>query len=60
MTKSIQVRDEVHERLFVLKGLLGISNISDVIISLMNSRNYTEEFFNRLAEIREIAAEGGE
>ena len=61
MTKSIQVTDEVHERLFVLKGLLvDVNNVSDVIISLMTSRKYDTNFFERLREIREIAEEASE
>jgi len=60
MTKSIQVENEVHEKLFVLKGLLGFTNISEVITSLMNSRKYDNAFFERIAEIREIKTEAGE
>ena len=49
--KSLQVTDEVHERLMILKGVLGANSASDVIISLMNARKFNDAFFHRLQEM---------
>jgi len=49
--KSLQVTEEVHEKLMILKGVLGADNPSDVIISLMNARKFDDAFFLRLQEM---------
>ena len=48
MTKMIGVTEKVHERIMVLKGVLKMSNPSKVILSLMRSRGYNDEFFEKL------------
>ena len=50
MTKMIQVTDDIHADLMTLKGVLSMPNPSKVIRSLMLSRGYTEEFFERVRE----------
>ena len=58
MTKQLQVTDEAHERIMILKGVLGVKNVSAVIISLMKSRMYDDAFFNSIVEQRESGRRG--
>ena len=58
MTKQLQVTDEAHERIMILKGVLGVKNVSAVIISLMKSRMYDDAFLNSIVEQRESGRRG--
>ena len=44
----VRVDADTRDKLSVLKGMLGMKNVNDVIVSLMKSRGYTAEFFERL------------
>ena len=48
--KSLQVTDDVHMKLNVLKGVLFKKNLSEVIIQLMEIRQYNQAFFERIQE----------
>jgi len=48
--KSIQVTDDVHQKLQVLKGVLVKKNPSEVILLLMHVRQYDDAFFERIKE----------
>ena len=48
--KSLQVTDEVHEKLMMLKGILGVTNLDKLIGCLMNGRGYDDAFFERIQE----------
>ena len=49
MTKQIQVNDDVHSDLMLLKRIKGESSISDLIRLLMELCSYNKEFFVRMA-----------
>lgn len=46
--KMITISKEVHTKLVVLKGLLDLKSMGAVIDSLMKSRQYNDEFFEKL------------
>ena len=48
--KMITIPVETHAKRMILKGILGLKSMSAVIDSLMLSRGYTEEFFERVLE----------
>ena len=50
MTKSIKVTDDVHEKLFILRGVLYKKSVSEVILQLMKIRDYDDAFFERIRE----------
>ena len=50
MTKSIQVTEDVHEKLNILKGVLLKKSINEVILTLLRSRDYNKAFFKRIQE----------
>ena len=49
-TKQLQVTEDVHQKLMVLKGVMLKKNVSEVIIQLMLIREYDEAFFERIRE----------
>ena len=51
MTKSIQVEDDVHADLFLLKRIKGSTNISALLRLLMDLAQYDTNFFVRMANI---------
>ena len=48
--KMITIPVETHAKLMILKGILGLKSVGAVIDSLMISRGYNEEFFERVRE----------
>ena len=48
--KMITIPKEVHAKIMILKGILELKSMGAVIKSLMLSRGYTEEFFERIRE----------
>ena len=51
MTKSIQVEDDVHADLLLLKRIKGSASLSDLIRLLMELGNFTEAFFERMEHV---------
>ena len=48
--KMITIPVEVHEKLMMLKGILGVTNLDKLIGCLMKGRGYDDAFFERIQE----------
>ena len=44
----VRVTEATRDKLNVLKGVFGKKNVSEVIVSLMESRGFDDSFFERL------------
>lgn len=50
--KSIQVEDELLDKLKIIKGFTGYKNMTDVIRAMLQLAGYNKKFFTRLNELR--------
>ena len=57
MTKSIQVEDDVHADLMILRGVFGSKNLSETIRKEMNHADHNKAWFERIVPI--LQNEGG-
>jgi len=55
MTKQIQVKDDVHKKLMLLKRVKGSSSISDLLKLMMDLLTYNDDFFTRMNNLLECA-----
>ena len=58
MTKSIQVENDVHADLMVLKGVFGSKNLSETIRKELTHAGHNQAWFERIVPI--LQKEGGE
>ena len=58
MTKSIQVEDDVHADLMILRGVFGSKNLSETIRKELNHAGHNKAWFERIVPI--LQNEGGE
>ena len=58
MTKSIQVEEDVHADLMILKGVFGSKSLSETIRKEMNHASHNEAWFERIVPI--LQKEGDE
>ena len=58
MTKSIQVEDDVHADLMILKGIFSSKNLSKTIRKELNHAGHNQAWFERIVPIlqKEIGA----
>ena len=53
MTKSIQVEDDVHADLMILKGVFGSKNLSETIRKELGHAGHNKAWFERIVPILE-------
>ena len=58
MTKSIQVENDVHADLMVLKGVFGSKNLSETIRKELTHAGHNQAWFERIVPI--LQKDGGE